>query len=139
VSRWWLWFFDVRDRSHPEVARTADGQKAVFLPTPNDTVQTGGANCTAHVFHPWPGETGMITEAWYSSGTQVFRYAIELTRRPARVTFSDRPAFVPSGASTWTSRVYDEAATLDGSRTLYFFATDISRGFDFFTLTLPPR
>ena len=132
-----LWFFDVRDAAHPQVARTPDGQKAVFLPSPNDTVQTAGTNCTAHVFHSWPGETGMITEAWYSSGTQVFRYSIDLSRRPATVRFSDRQAYVPSGASTWTTRVYDERAAGDGSHKLFFVATDISRGFDFFTLTLP--
>jgi hypothetical protein len=78
----------------------------------------------------------MITEAWYSSGTQVFRYAIDLTTHPATVRFSDRRAFVPSGASTWTSRVYDETTAPDGRRTLFFVATDISRGFDFFKLAL---
>jgi hypothetical protein len=132
-----LWFYDVRDSAHPQIARTSAGAKAIFLPTPNDFVQTEGANCTAHVFHPWPRETGMITEAWYSSGTQVFRYAIDLSRHPAQVRFYDRQAYVPAGASTWTSRVYREMSGPGGNRTLYFFATDISRGFDFFKLALP--
>jgi hypothetical protein len=131
-----LWFYDVRNSAHPSVARTPEGGKAIFLPTPDDVVQTEGANCTAHVFHPWARETGMITEAWYSSGTQVFRYAIDLSTQPATVTFSDRQAYVPAGASTWTSRVYDETTGADGSRTLFFVATDISRGFDFFKLGL---
>ena len=131
-----IWFYDVRDRSHPRVARTPASKKAIFLPTPNDFVQTEGNNCTAHVFHPWPREGRLMTDAWYSSGTQVFRYRIDLSRHPARVSFFARKAYVPSGASTWTSRVYAQRGDGPGPRTLYFFATDISRGFDFFKLRL---
>jgi hypothetical protein len=133
-----LWFYDVRDPARPVLARMPGGDKAVFLPAQNDTVQTEGNNCTAHVFHTWDGEPGLITEAWYSSGTQAFRYHFDFTRRPATVRFSDRMAYVPSGASTWTSRVYAETPRADGGRDLYFTTTDISRGFDFFKVGLGP-
>jgi hypothetical protein len=82
-------------------------------------------------------QVGRRARQWYSSGTQVFRYAIDLSRHPAQVRFYDRQAYVPAGASTWTSRVYREMSGPGGNRTLYFFATDISRGFDFFKLALP--
>lgn len=131
-----VWFFDVRNGSHPQLATTPAGKKAIFFPTPNDFVQTQGSNCTAHVFHAWPREGNLMTMAWYSSGTQAFRYQIDLSKHPAQVSFSARRAFVPSGASTWTSRVYAERGKPGAPRTLFFFATDISRGFDFFKLRL---
>lgn len=132
-----LWFYDIRHPRHPKLARTPHGRRAVFLPTANDTVETNGSNCTAHVFHRVPGERRMLSEAWYSSGTQAFRYRARFRRRRAIVSFRDRRAYVPSGASTWTSRAYANERQPDGSHLLRFFATDISRGFDFFTLRLP--
>src|SRR5207247_3330861 len=104
--------------------------------TPNDRVETGGNNCTAHVFWEWQPEGHLISQAWYSSGTQVYRYKVNFATHPATVRFFGRKAFVPPGASTWTSRIYAEHKTAT-SRVLYFVATDISRGFDFFKLTLP--
>jgi hypothetical protein len=133
-----VFFFDIRDRKHPEVAKTPKGRPAVFFPRKDRFVQTQGANCTAHMFWEWRPEGHLIAMAWYSSGTQVFRYRANFKTHPATVQFYNRKSYVPPGASTWTSRIYDEKVTDEG-RVLYFVATDISRGFDFFTLTLPPK
>ena len=134
-----LFFYDARSGKHPVLAKTPKGHPAVFFPRKDRFVQTQGSNCTAHLFWEWKPEGHLIAMAWYSSGTQVFRYKANFKTRPATVQFYNRKSFVPPGASTWTSRIYDEKVADDGSRVLYFTATDISRGFDFFTLTLPPK
>jgi hypothetical protein len=132
-----LWFFDMRNSNHPKVARTPKGKKAVFTPTPDDTVQAEGSNCTSHLMWRWRRAGRFIAIAWYSSGTQTFRYKVDFSTRPATVSFYDRKAFVPPGASTWTSRVYHQKTLKDGRKELFFVATDIARGFDFFKLILP--
>jgi LVIVD repeat-containing protein len=134
-----VFFYDIRDHKNPVVAKTPKGRPAVFFPRKDRFVQTQGANCTAHLFWEWRPENHLIAMAWYSSGTQVFRYKANFKTHPATVEFYNRKSFVPPGASTWTSRIYDEKLAEDGSRILYFTATDIARGFDFFTLTLPPK
>jgi hypothetical protein len=77
--------------------------------------------------------------AWYSSGTQVFKVCADFSTHPANVAFYNRKTYVPTGASTWTSRIYAQKTLEDGKRDLYFAATDIARGFDFFKLTLPAK
>lgn len=133
-----VFFYDIRDPKHPVVAKTPKGKNAVFFPRKDRFVQTQGSNCTAHIFWEWKPEGHLVSIAWYSSGTQVFRYRANFKTHPATVQFYNRKSYVPPGASTWTSRIYDEKTTADG-RVLYFVATDIARGFDFFTLTLPPK
>jgi hypothetical protein len=115
--------------------QSADGGKGIFTPLPQDFVQTEGNNCTAHVFWEWAPQGHLVSSAWYSSGVQVFRYEADFSTQPATVRFFDRKAYVLPGASTWTSRVFDQKETPDGT-VLYFVATDIVRGFDFYKLTL---
>jgi hypothetical protein len=134
-----LWFYDMRDMDNPEVAVTPKGRKAVFRPTKNRFVQAEGSNCTAHLAWEWPQAKRLVAMAWYSSGTQVFKYRADFSTHPATVQFYNRKAYVPPGASTWTSRVFRQIEQDDGTRVLYFAATDIARGFDFFTLTLPAK
>jgi hypothetical protein len=134
-----LWFFDMRNLDHPTVARTPKGKKAVFAPSGDTLVQAEGSNCTSHVVWEWKPAGHLVSEAWYSSGTQVFEYRADFSTHPATVRFVKEKAFVPSGASTWTSRVYDQKNLKSGKRVLYFAATDITRGFDFMKLTLPAK
>lgn len=130
-----IWFYDITNPKRPQVTRNADGGKGIFVPLPQDFVQTQGNNCTAHVFWQWAPQGNLISSAWYSSGVQVFRYQADFSSTPATVRFFDRKAYVLPGASTWTSRVYAESSTSAGA-VLYFVATDIARGFDFYKLTL---
>lgn len=134
-----IWFYDVRDKEKPQVAEFKTGKTAIFWPGPDRTVKTQGSNCTSHIFWEWKPEKNLISAAWYSSGTQVFRYRTDFSTKPATVKFTRRFTYVLPGASTWTSRIYREQLAEDRSRILYFVATDIARGFDFFTLTLPPK
>lgn len=134
-----IWFYDVRDRKNPQVATMKTGKKAVFFPGASRIVHTDGSNCTSHIFWQWPGVRHLVSAAWYSSGTQVFRYRVDFSTHPATVRFYGRKTYVLPGASTWTSRIFAQRKKKDGSRVLYFVATDISRGFDFFKLTLPSK
>jgi hypothetical protein len=134
-----LWFYDMRNPDHPKVARTPQGRRAVFAPNKDRYVQSPGANCTSHVMWEWKPAVRLVTEAWYSSGTQAFKYRADFSTHPATVEFYNKKSFVPPGASTWTSRVYRQKTLNDGKRVLYFVSTDIARGFDFFTLTLPAQ
>lgn len=131
-----IWFYDVRNAAHPKPAVMKNGKKAVFFPGPSRITRTEGSNCTSHVFWQWSGVGNFISAAWYSSGTQVFRYKTDFSTHPATVRFVKRKTYVPPGASTWTSRVFAQKKKA-GKRVLYFVATDIARGFDFFKLTLP--
>jgi hypothetical protein len=134
-----IWFYDIRNKAKPVVAQFANGKKALFWPGAERIVKSNGSNCTSHLFWEWKQERNLISAAWYSSGTQVFRYHTDFTTTPATVKFTNRYTLVLPGASTWTSRVFREVVAEDGTRTLYFAATDIARGFDFFKLTLPAR
>ncbi|MCA1709025.1 MAG: hypothetical protein LC808_39415, partial [Actinobacteria bacterium] len=134
-----IWFYDVRDKKNPVVARLKSGKSAVFFPGPNHIVNTEGSNCTSHVFWEWKGVRHLISAAWYSSGTEVFRYKANFKTHPATIKFYGKKTFVPPGASTWTSRIYRQQKNDDGTITLFFVATDIARGFDFFKLTLPAK
>lgn len=134
-----IWFYDIRDKSHPKVAQFKTGKTALYWPGGPNEVHTEGTNCTSHLFWEWKQERNLISAAWYSSGTQVFRYRTDFSTTPATVKFTNRYTYVLPGAATWTSRVFREKIAKDGSRILYFVATDISRGFDFFKLTLAPR
>ena len=131
-----LWFYDIRNRNNPKVTHGPKKWKGVFVPRPGYRFQTQGSNCTAHVFWEWKPAHHLVSIAWYSSGTQVFRYHVDLHTHPATITFTDRRAFVPPGASTWTSRIYAQRKAPKGHIMLYLVATDIARGFDFFALTL---
>jgi hypothetical protein len=134
-----IWFYDIENKSKPEIAKFPNGKKALFWPGADRLVKTQGSNCTSHLFWEWKQERNLISAAWYSSGTQVFRYHTDFSTNPATVWFTNRYTLVLPGASTWTSRVFREVVAEDGTRTLYFVATDIARGFDFFKLTLKPR
>lgn len=134
-----IWFFDIRDKKHPKIAKFPTGKDALFWPGASRLVKTQGSNCTSHLFWEWKQERNLISAAWYSSGTQVFRYHTDFSTKPATVRFTNRYTYVLPGASTWTSRIFREIVAKDGTRSLYFVATDIARGFDFFKLTLKPR
>ncbi|HET7481609.1 MAG TPA: hypothetical protein VFK89_01985 [Actinomycetota bacterium] len=130
-----IWAFDVRNPKNPVVAQNPKGKKAVFVPGKNHTVQAQGSNCTSHLFWEVPHSHHLVAAAWYSSGTQLFRYTVDYTTHPATVRFYRRKTYVPPGASTWTSRIY--AHRKDGTKDVYYFAaTDIARGFDFFKIEM---
>jgi hypothetical protein len=134
-----IWFYDIRNKAKPQIAKFPNGKKALFWPGKERIVDTEGSNCTSHIFWEWKQERNLISAAWYSSGTQVFRYKTDFSTTPATVEFKNRYTLVLPGASTWASRIFREVIAEDGTRTLYFVATDIARGFDFFKLVLPAR
>lgn len=133
-----IWFYDVRNPKKPAVAKLDNGKPAAFVPAEGDFVQTQGNSCTSHLFWEWKPQNHLVSAAWYTSGTQVFRYKVDTSTTPATVEFTDRMAYVPPGAATWTSRIIAQKKTDDGT-VLYFAATDIARGYDFFKLTLPKK
>jgi hypothetical protein len=130
-----IWVFDVRNPKKPVVAQNPKGKKSVFTPGKGRTVQSQGSNCTSHLFWEWPHSHHLVSAGWYSSGTQVFRYTANFKTHPATVRFYRRKTLVLPGASTWTSRIIAHK-TVDNKDVYYFAATDISRGYDFFKLTM---
>lgn len=130
-----IWAFDIRNPKKPVVAQNPKGKKSVFTPGKNRTVQAQGANCTSHLFWEVPHSHHLVSAAWYSSGTQLFRYTVNFKTHPATVRFYRRKTLVLPGASTWTSRIIDHKK--DGKKDVYYFAaTDIARGFDFFKIEM---
>ncbi|HYN36559.1 MAG TPA: hypothetical protein VEV82_06235, partial [Actinomycetota bacterium] len=80
-----IWFYDVRNADNPKPAVMRDGRRAVFFPGPTRITRTEGSNCTSHVFWEWHGVDNLVSAAWYSSGTQVFRYKADFSTHPATV------------------------------------------------------
>ena len=124
--------FDITDPTDPVYAQTPEGEKAIYIGTPQVPSPTF---CTTHVIEQIPGEQRLAV-AYYSQGTKIIDFAID---DAGKWTFRETASIVFPGAQTWTSQPFKITKNSDGTKTYYFMSSDIGRGIDIFTWRAEPN
>lgn len=113
---------------------------AVFTIANYPAGQEANPSCTSHVFKQWGSENRAFI-AWYFGGGHAFDWRLDLNRAVPAVRFTESAYESLVGGEgiqqSWTTIAYRAKAGADGKRTYYVMNTDLVRGMDFLSVTLP--
>ncbi|MPZ62529.1 MAG: hypothetical protein GEU93_14810 [Propionibacteriales bacterium] len=113
---------------------------AVFLIEHFPPGQEDNPSCTAHNFKQW-GSQSRAFVGWYFGGGHAFDWDLDLRRSVPGVSFVDS-AFeylvgTPGEQWSWSTYAYRARENADGTTTYWVVNSDLQRGADFMTVTMP--
>jgi len=129
-----VWFYDIRDPRHPVLMMQPDGSKGVFL-TKYNLPGIAGANpsCTVHYGREFADEN-LLTFAWYTNGTRIFRYFPDFSKSPAQIRFEEIAAIAPVG---WAFDAMGVTRNPSDPNEVLVYVSDFDRGLDVLAVKTP--
>lgn len=88
-----VWFYDIRDETHPVLMKQPDGSPGVYMTQWNiPNILGQNPSCTVHYGKEFADEN-LLTFGWYTNGMRVLRYYPDFTKTPATIRFEEIAGF----------------------------------------------